>query len=80
MKNHSRQHDAAMATMRAVLKTIKDDLPYERRLSVMYLLYRSFRAGLESYEALAATGDTGCGPGTEGASLPQDGASKTSHE
>ncbi len=61
-------------------KALNDDLPYERRLSVMYLLYHSFRAVLESYEALPATGDTGCGLETEGAPLPQDGASNTRHE
>ncbi len=52
MKNHSLQHDTAIATMRAVMDQLKDELPYELRLTMMHLLYYSFLAGLERYEEL----------------------------
>ncbi len=48
--NQSLQHDAAMQAMREVMEQLKTDLPFERRLSVMQLLYFSFKAALERYE------------------------------
>ena len=57
MAYQSLQHDTAIATMRAVIDGLKDDLPYERRLRVMHLLYYSFKAGLEKYEEMVERRD-----------------------
>ncbi len=63
MKNQSLIHDTAMASMQAVMDELKDDLPYERKLAVMYLIYYSFKAGLESYEQKAERRERRLHPG-----------------
>lgn len=46
------QHDIAFGVMRSVFDQLKPDLSAERRMTVMYLLYYSVKAGLERYETL----------------------------
>jgi len=46
-------HDTAMQMVRNVMALIKDDIPYGRRLSVLYAIYYNFKSGIESYESLA---------------------------
>ena len=64
--NQSLQHDTAIAVTQSVIEQLKDDLPYERRLSVMGLLYWSFKGAIEKYEELverrrvAAASDSEC--------------------
>jgi hypothetical protein len=66
MKNQSLQHDVAISTTHAIIDGLKDDLPFERRLEVMQLLYWSFKAGLEAYEERAERRDRRlCGPHTK---------------
>jgi hypothetical protein len=54
MKNQSLQHDAALAAARAIMDQLKDELPHERHVHVMHLLYYSFKSGLEKYESMAS--------------------------
>ena len=51
------QHDTSIGAARAIMGELKDDIPGERRLPVMHLLYYSIRAALEKYEELVERRD-----------------------
>ena len=50
------QHDSAIAMTEVIMNVIREDLNYHRRLSMVYVLYRAIRAGLEKYEQLRNAG------------------------
>ena len=61
--NKSLQHDTAFAVTHSVMRQLKDDLPDERLVPVMNLLYWNFLAAIEKYEEMSERRERRLRPG-----------------